>query len=126
MYSRKKIAALSGLIGGVAVACVGLTPAHADGGPGACTRDLLGNLSCTQRIKGEVPEGGTLPHQETCTQSQPLRVPAAMGNGSVLYGPTVTCDPRTVGVPPTRNGGRGEAGEAGMNAMGRILPVDGP
>lgn len=144
MFSRKKIAAVSGLVGGLAASCLGLTAAHAAADPGTCTRDLLGNLSCTQRIKGEVPEGGSLPHQDTCKQQQPVRVPAVLGNGSELYGPTVTCNPSTVGVSPTqptmgvaptqptmgvaplRADEPGWAGDAAMRPMGRILPVEAP
>ncbi|KOV64992.1 hypothetical protein [Streptomyces sp. MMG1121] len=99
MFSRKKIAAVSGLVGGLAVTCIGVAPAHAAASPGTCTRDILGNLSCTQRIKGEVPEGGTLPHQETCHPVEPTRLPAFLGQGVERLGPEVTCSPTTVGVP---------------------------
>jgi hypothetical protein len=123
MFSRKKIAAVSGLVGGIAVTCIGLTPAYAWGTPGTCTDDLMGNLTCTQRIKGEVPEGGVIPHQETCKPVQPVRVPAFLGGGTERLGTTVTCSPETVGVPPVGDGEH-ESPADGLSPMGRMLPVD--
>lgn len=125
MFSRTKIAAVSGLIGGIAVSCIGINQAYAAGGPGTCTRDLLGSLTCTQRIKGEVPEGAEIPHQETCKPVEPVRLPAFLGQGTERLGPTVTCSPDTVGVPPTEPGGGQEPSDGGaFKTMGRILPSD--
>lgn len=95
MSSSKKIAAVLALAGGLVVICTGVTQAA---GPGSCNRDLLGNLSCSQHIVGEVPEGGVIPHQETCTPVQPLTLPAAFGNGTTQLGPKVTCSPATTGA----------------------------
>ncbi|MER6032462.1 MULTISPECIES: hypothetical protein [unclassified Streptomyces] len=105
MFSRMKIAAVSGLVGGLTVACAGITPAFAAAGPTPCTPDLQGNISCTQRITGEVPEGGVMPHRETCVPVQPVRLPAALGAGVTRLGPEVTCDPATTGVPPEESDG---------------------
>jgi hypothetical protein len=91
MLSRKKIAVVSGLVGGLAVTCAGVAQAYAVGGPGICTRDLQGNVSCIQRIQGELPEDGVIPHQENCMPTQPLTLPAALGNGTMRIGPEVTC-----------------------------------
>ncbi|MFG2359661.1 hypothetical protein [Streptomyces sp. NPDC048521] len=101
MFSRKKIAAVSGLIGGLAVASTGVAQAYAAGGPGTCTRDLAGNISCIQHIEGEIPASGIIPHQESCAPVQPLTLPSATGNGSTQLGPEVTCSPTTSGVPVT-------------------------
>ncbi|OIJ95843.1 hypothetical protein [Streptomyces monashensis] len=122
MFSRKKIAAVSGLVGGIAVSCVGLAQAHTAGGPGGCSNDLLGNLTCTQRIQGEVPEGETPPHQETCKPVQPVTVPGFLGTGIERLGPEVTCSPQTVGVPA--NAPRTVGVPAG--ADGRRMPLDMP
>jgi hypothetical protein len=108
MFSRKKIAAISGLVGGLAVASTGLTHAYAAGGPGTCTRDLLGSVTCTQRIEGELPADGVIPHQENCMPVQPLTLPAALGNGTTRLGPKVTCASTTSGAPE-RADGRQEA-----------------
>ncbi|MFF8949203.1 hypothetical protein ACF09I_10560 [Streptomyces sp. NPDC014940] len=107
MFSRMKFAAVAGLVGGLTVVCAGVTQTFAAGGPTPCAHDLQGNVSCSQRIKGEVPEGGTIPHQETCVPVQPLRLPA-LGAGVTRIGPEVTCSPTTVGVPPGK--GDGEEG----------------
>jgi len=98
MFSRKKIAAVSGLVAGIAASCVGIPQAYA-ANPGTCTNDLLGNLTCTQRIQGS-SEDGALPHQETCKPVQPTMVPAVLGTGMERLGPEVTCNPSTVGVSP--------------------------
>ncbi|MER6434547.1 hypothetical protein ABT272_44280 [Streptomyces sp900105245] len=108
MFSRKKIAAISGLVGGLAVASTGLTHAYAAADQGTCTRDLLGSVTCTQRITGEIPENGVIPHQENCMPVQPLTLPAALGTGTTRLGPKVTCASTTSGVP-AEAGGRQEA-----------------
>ena len=95
MLSRKKIAAVSGLLGGLAVTCAGVAQAYAAAGPGICTRDTHGNVTCIQRVEGEISEDGFIPRQENCLPTQPLTLPAALGNGKVRIGPEVTCG----GVP---------------------------
>ncbi|MFF8472575.1 hypothetical protein [Streptomyces sp. NPDC015414] len=112
MFSRMKIAAVSGFVGGLAVACAGVTPAFAAAGPTPCVPDLQGNISCSQRITGEVPEDGVMPHQETCAPVQPVRLPAALGTGVTRLGPEVTCAPTTMGVAPEE--GDGEKGLFGL------------
>ncbi|MER7838802.1 hypothetical protein ABTY98_23725 [Streptomyces sp. NPDC096040] len=102
MFNRKKVAALSVLVGGLAVTCTGISQAHAGGGPGACTKDILGNLTCTQRFKGELPEGELPPHRDTCQTVEPVTVPAVLGNGRARLGPEVTCSPTTWGSNGTR------------------------
>ncbi|MEU2335158.1 hypothetical protein ABZ608_16475 [Streptomyces sp. NPDC013172] len=123
MFSGKKIAAVSGLVGGIAAACVGLTPAYAAAGPGKCTDDLMGNLTCTQRIRGEVPEDGVMQHQETCKPVQPVQLPAVLGQGTERLGPEVTCSPTTVGVAPVEKGDEQEPSAGPFGVMSRILPV---
>ncbi|MFC9061252.1 hypothetical protein ACWEDZ_02670 [Streptomyces sp. NPDC005047] len=100
MFSGKKMTAVSVLAGGLAMACAGLAQAqtHAGKGPGACTRDLLGGFTCSQRIQGQLSEDGEIPHQETCTPVQPLTLPAALGQGQLQLGPKVTCSPTTTGA----------------------------
>ncbi|MBT2398249.1 hypothetical protein [Streptomyces sp. ISL-100] len=98
MFSRKKIAAVSVLAGGLAVACTSITHAYAGQGSQACTRDILGNVTCQQRIQGQVSDGDT-PHKETCTPVKPLTVPAALGGGTMRVGPEITCSAATTGAP---------------------------
>jgi hypothetical protein len=104
MFSRKKIAAVSVLAGGLAVACTSITHAYAAQGSQACTRDILGNVICEQRIQGQLSEAGDTPHKETCTPVKPLTVPAALGGGTMRLGPEVTCSPATTGAPDAADG----------------------
>ncbi|MDX2592859.1 MULTISPECIES: hypothetical protein [Streptomyces] len=104
MFSTKKIAAISGLVGGLVVASTGLAHAYAAANPGTCTRDLLGSVTCTQRITGEIPENGVIPHQENCMPVQPLTLPAALGNGTTRIGPKVSCTSTATGVPAGADG----------------------
>ncbi|OEJ21408.1 hypothetical protein BGM19_38640 [Streptomyces agglomeratus] len=106
MFTRKKIAVVSVLAGGLAMACTSVTAAYAGQGVQTCTRDVMGNLTChtTQHIKGQLPEGGVMPHRETCTPVKPLIVPSAMGGGTMRLGPEVTCSPTTSGVPGVADG----------------------
>ncbi|MFE9607814.1 hypothetical protein [Streptomyces sp. NPDC006012] len=113
MFSGKKIAAVSGLLGGLAVACTGIAQAHVGAGSGTCTRDLQGNVTCSQRIEGRIPAGGAVPHQETCQPVQRLTLPAALGNGTTRFGPEVTCSPAASGAPGGTGGGQGAAGLLG-------------
>ncbi|WRZ92401.1 hypothetical protein OHB54_27080 [Streptomyces sp. NBC_01007] len=106
MFSRKKIAALSGLIGGLAVASTGITYAHAAGDPTSCTRSPQGDVICVQHIEGRSTGHGAIPHQETCTPVQSVTVPAPMGNGTTRLGPQVTCSPATSGAPRPIDGQR--------------------
>ncbi|KUM93700.1 hypothetical protein AQI88_25145 [Streptomyces cellostaticus] len=92
MLSRKKIAVVSGLLGSLAVTCAGVTQANAAAGPGKCTRDIQGNITCVQQIRGEIPEDGVIPHYENCMPSQPMIVPAALGNGQMKIGPQISCN----------------------------------
>ncbi|MGV9559902.1 hypothetical protein [Streptomyces sp. NPDC003401] len=103
MFSRKKIAALSALIGGLAAASTGVTPAHAAGDPSNCTRDLQGNTTCVQHVKGEIPENGTIPHQESCLPTSRVTLPAGIDGGTTRIGPQVTCSP---GAPERADGKR--------------------
>ncbi|MEU6666367.1 hypothetical protein [Streptomyces sp. NPDC046727] len=99
MFNMKKIAAVSGLVGGLVVTGAGIAQAQVGRAPGTCTRDLLGSITCTQHFKGRIPEDGAVPHQETCMPVEPATLPAALGNGRVRMGPEVTCNPSTQGVP---------------------------
>ncbi|MER5200016.1 hypothetical protein ACWD3J_41700 [Streptomyces sp. NPDC002755] len=99
MFSKKKITALSGLIGGLAVASTGMAHAHVAADQGSCTRTPQGDVICVQHIEGKSPEGGAIPHQETCLPVQSVTLPAAMGNGTTQLGPKVTCSPAASGTP---------------------------
>ncbi|MFE3638891.1 hypothetical protein [Streptomyces sp. NPDC059168] len=104
MFSGMKIAAVAGLVGGLAAAGAGVAPAFAAGGSAPCVPDLQGDVRCTQRITGEVPEDGFVPHRETCTPVRPMTLPAAVGAGVTRVGPEITCSPATTGASPAEGG----------------------
>jgi hypothetical protein len=106
MFSRKKIAALSGLIGGLAVTSMGITHAHAAGDPASCTRNPQGDVICVQHIEGGTAGRDAIPHQETCMPVQSVTLPAPTGNGTTQLGPRVTCSPATSGAPRSIDGKR--------------------
>ncbi|WP_405871591.1 MULTISPECIES: hypothetical protein [unclassified Streptomyces] len=103
MFSRKKIAAVSGLLCGLAVTCVGVGQAHAAAGPGACTADLQGNITCIQKITGAMPDGDGfgIRKASTCVPVQPMSLPVLplVNNGSTRIGPEVTCTPDGAPAP---------------------------
>ena len=74
MFSRKKIAAVAGLLGSLVVTCMGAGQAHATGGPGSCTRDILGNITCIQLYEGVMPGGDlyALRQAQTCVPIEPV------------------------------------------------------
>ncbi|MFJ9814592.1 hypothetical protein ACIRU3_04840 [Streptomyces sp. NPDC101151] len=49
MFSRQTIATVSGLIGGLAVICVGAAQAYADESPGECKTSSLGDTICVRK-----------------------------------------------------------------------------
>ncbi|MFG2791622.1 hypothetical protein [Streptomyces sp. NPDC048419] len=103
MFSRKKIAAVSGLICGLAVTGLGVTQAHAAAGPGTCTLDLQGNVTCVQKITGQMAEGErfAIPKSTTCEPIQPMQLPVIplVNNGATRIGPEVTCTPDGAPAP---------------------------
>lgn len=49
MFSRKKIAAVTTLLGGLAVTVTGATQAYAEGPSRHCTRSAVGNIICIHK-----------------------------------------------------------------------------
>ncbi|ARF55380.1 hypothetical protein [Streptomyces gilvosporeus] len=99
MFSRKKLAAVSALLGGLAVTCTGATQAYAGGSAGTCSRDIQGNMSCMQR--GD--EGRYVVHQtQNCQGTKPLEWPAPglLNKGSTQVGPAVSCSNSAPSAPP--------------------------
>ncbi|MEV0369269.1 hypothetical protein AB0I10_05525 [Streptomyces sp. NPDC050636] len=114
MFSRKKIAAISGLLSGLAVTCagVGVGQAYASEIHGSCTRDIQGNVTCPQQNTGYKSDDGRVAiHQsQDCMASKPVAVPASglLNKGLTHIGPSVTCsnsapapnsvDPSSIGL----------------------------
>ncbi|WP_328537202.1 hypothetical protein [Streptomyces sp. NBC_00344] len=110
MFSRKKLAAVSWLVGGIAMTCAGASQAHADG-PRECTRDAQGNVTCVQKSETSyTSKDGTYHVQQSldCTSEsgergrQPV---TAVGNpGTTRTGSEVNCSstapvPKDVSLP---------------------------
>ncbi|MFI6683137.1 hypothetical protein [Streptomyces sp. NPDC050485] len=114
MFSRKKIAAVSGLLGGLVVTCVGATQAYAAAGTGSCVSDHQGGMSCVQRIVGNTADGdATLRQSQGCVPTEPLRLPVVglLNRGNMDIGPRVTCSPTNPGP---------ERGEEGVSPLGLL------
>ncbi|MEJ8669949.1 hypothetical protein WKI71_20595 [Streptomyces sp. MS1.AVA.1] len=94
MFNGKKIAAVTGLLGGLAMTCLGAGQAHA-AGPGVCSLDSQGNIICTQQVQGQTPEGDgfVVRRSVNCQPTQPLTLPnpGLLSNGQTRIGPHITC-----------------------------------
>ncbi|MEK2475007.1 MULTISPECIES: hypothetical protein [Streptomyces] len=92
MFSRKKIAAVAALMGGLTVACVIAPQAQAADTRGFCTRDVQGNVSCLQKTTSDDGKY-SLTQQQNCQPSSPLQLPThgVLNPGTMLVGPAVTC-----------------------------------
>ncbi|MFB7634156.1 hypothetical protein ACFC0M_24865 [Streptomyces sp. NPDC056149] len=101
MFSGKKIAAASALLGGLASASVIATPANAVAANGLCSRDVQGNVTCLQRSTGTNQDGGyTLNQSQTCQPTSPVTLPThgILNPGSAQIGPAITCS-NTAPIP---------------------------
>jgi len=99
MFSRKKIAAVSGILGGLVVTCTGGAQAYAADTPASCGLDNQGTITCVQRVVGQTPEGdGFIVRQsQSCVPVQPLTLPVIplINSGRTRIGPEVTCAPNS-------------------------------
>ncbi|GAA3843944.1 hypothetical protein GCM10022403_089880 [Streptomyces coacervatus] len=101
MFSRKKIAAVSGLLCSLAVTCTGITQAYAAAGPGGCTVAASGDVTCIQGFAGKTADGDDyiVRRANTCTPQTPMELPVIplLNSGSTKIGPQVTCSPNDPG-----------------------------
>ncbi|WP_274560719.1 hypothetical protein [Streptomyces spiramyceticus] len=108
MFSRKKIVAVSGLLGSLVVTCTCGIQAYAAGTQGTCTVDSQGNTTCIQRTVG-TPEGDGFVVRQTqsCVPLQPLSLPVIgiVNKGKKRIGPEVTCAPNTTSAPDNSDNG---------------------
>ncbi|WP_406391135.1 hypothetical protein [Streptomyces sp. NBC_00887] len=98
MSSRKKIAVASMLMGGLALAGLGVTQAYAGGPQGDCSQDAYGNLVCVQKSETSyTSEDGTyhLNQKSNCTtvtRETVQRPGINVGqSGTKHVGPSVDC-----------------------------------
>ncbi|MGW6910342.1 hypothetical protein [Streptomyces sp. NPDC054940] len=126
MFNGKKIAAVSGLLGGLAMTWIGVAPAHAAADPGACAPDSQGNIICTQRIVGQLPESGDFEVRRsvTCQPTEPVTLPAAglLNSGTTRIGPHITCKDMTRPTMPAPAPATNDNSDSGhLGALARIL-----
>lgn len=118
MFSGKKIAAVSALLGGFAMTCIGGNQAYAAQGPGVCSVDPQGSIVCTQRLVGETTEGGEFVVRRSinCQPTQPLTLPAPglMSNGRMRIGPEITCASSSPEDSATSNNTEPRLGQLGL------------
>uniref|UniRef100_A0AAU2V8U0 Secreted protein n=1 Tax=Streptomyces sp. NBC_00003 TaxID=2903608 RepID=A0AAU2V8U0_9ACTN len=105
MFSRQKIATVSGLIGSLAVICVGATQAHAEQPKpkGECKTSTAGETTCihkseTVHIDRKNGSYSIKQTQECSTTDRPYVVKpgdAKLNQGNLKVGPTVDCSNNT-------------------------------
>ncbi|MGP4043301.1 hypothetical protein [Streptomyces sp. 2A115] len=105
MFSRQKIATVSGLLGSLAVICVGGAPAYADEPPRDCKTSAAGETTCIR--KSEIVHNDkhgryvVKQTQECSTTYRPhvaLPEDKVLNQGSKKIGPVVDCS-NTVPLP---------------------------
>ncbi|MFJ8313035.1 MULTISPECIES: hypothetical protein [unclassified Streptomyces] len=110
MFSRQKIATVSGLLGSLAVICVGAAQAHADQPKGECKTSSAGETTCihkTETVRTDKNGSYVVNQTQACsTTDRPrLVIPADnMKTGTKNVGPVVDCSnnvklPEGVKVP---------------------------
>ncbi|MEU7642623.1 MULTISPECIES: hypothetical protein [unclassified Streptomyces] len=95
MFSRKKIAAVVALMGGLTTAGFIAPQAHAADTTGLCSRDIQGNVTCLQRTTGANEDGRyTLDQAKSCMPTSPVTLPAhgLLNPGTTQVGPAITCN----------------------------------
>ncbi|AJT66994.1 hypothetical protein T261_5368 [Streptomyces lydicus] len=105
MFSRKKIAAVSALLGAAAVTCAGATQAYAGDSSGDCTRAVSGDRTCL--YKGQAVHRSKdgkiiIKQRKSCSTVARDRVLwpelGFLGSGATKAGPIVHCS-NTVRLP---------------------------
>jgi hypothetical protein len=103
MLSRKNIAAISGLLGGLALTCVGVAQAYDVQTKDECRTDSQGNVSCVHIQKSETTytskDGTVHVHQsQNCSTTSKSRVVQPKSpngqHGTVVIGPRISCSNR--------------------------------
>ncbi|MEU3519193.1 hypothetical protein ABZ770_28625 [Streptomyces sp. NPDC006654] len=97
MFPSRKIATVSGLLGGLAVLCVGAGHAYADPSPADCRTTAQGGTVCVRKSETHVDKNGThvLKQAQDCSTSDRPQVlfpgDQAAGDGSAAVGEVVDC-----------------------------------
>ena len=98
MFSRQKIATVSGIIGSLAVICAGVAHAQADESPRDCKTNAAGEITCVHKTESvHKDKRGTFVVKQTqscSTTARPRLVlpeDGMLNNGSTHVGPVVDC-----------------------------------
>ncbi|MCD9880591.1 hypothetical protein [Streptomyces guryensis] len=98
MFSRQKIATVTGIIGSIAVICAGAAHAQADEIPRGCKTNAAGEIICvhkTQTVHKDKRGTFVVNQTQSCsTTSRPRLVlpeDGMLNNGSTHVGPVVNC-----------------------------------
>ncbi|MGW4594221.1 hypothetical protein ACWEOA_02605 [Streptomyces sp. NPDC004457] len=100
MFSLQKIATVSGLVGGLALVCVGTGHAYADARPGGCETTAHGGTVCVRKNETRTDKDGThsLNQEQNCSTADRPRVvfqeDELTNSGSANFGQVVDCSNR--------------------------------
>lgn len=98
MFSRQKIATVSGLLGSLAVIYVGAAPAHAAERPGDCKTSAVGETTCIRKseiVHTDKHGRYVVKQTQECSTTFRPRLPApkdsVLNTGSKKVGPVLDC-----------------------------------
>ncbi|WP_258055468.1 hypothetical protein [Streptomyces sp. Ru62] len=100
MFSLQKIATVSGLVGGLALVCVGAGHAYADAIPGGCKTTEQGGTVCVHKTETQTDKDGThtLKQEQNCSTADRPRLvfpeDELTSTGSASVGQVVDCSNR--------------------------------
>ncbi|GHD99113.1 hypothetical protein [Streptomyces alanosinicus] len=112
MFTPQKIATVTGLVGSLAVICVGAAHAHADGPKGDCRTTAQGDTVCVRKSEVRIDKRGKhiLKQAQDCAVIDRPRVVGPdddlLAGGAKNVGPVVECD-NVVKVPKGFKGFKG-------------------
>ncbi|WP_274560717.1 hypothetical protein [Streptomyces spiramyceticus] len=96
MFSRQKIATVSGLLGSLAVIYVGAAPAYAGERPGDCKTSAVGETTCISKseiVHTDKHGRYVIKQTQECSTTFRPRLPRdnALSTGSKKVGPALDC-----------------------------------
>ncbi|KOV64994.1 hypothetical protein [Streptomyces sp. MMG1121] len=97
MFTARKIATVTGLVGSLAVFCVGAGHAYAEGPKGSCKSTEQGGTVCVHKTETRIDKNGAhvIKQAQDCSTSDRPRVvfpeDTLVGGGSASVGPVVDC-----------------------------------
>ncbi|EST25058.1 hypothetical protein [Streptomyces roseochromogenus] len=97
MFTRQKIATVTGLVGSLAVICVGAAHAHIDGPGRDCRTTAMGDTICVHKSQTRIDQHGkhVIKQAEDCSVVDRSRLMLPdndlLGGGSKKVGPVVNC-----------------------------------